>query len=131
MDQQDLLMLDNTIVNILINSLKNLNSDLLAFLPNGENIIYNEVNFKQELIAELKRDFKRLGYSGEFPLYIKRSKCNYCYPNNKTYSFHNPKTDELVFNSVVDKVDEKNYIILICENKPKLNHPTNNEDIPF
>lgn len=116
---------------VALNSLSNLDESILLELPNDFEVLFNEFNCRQELIAELKRDFKKLGYGGEFPLYIKRSKCNYCYPNNNTYSFHDPKTDELVFSSVVDKVDEKNYIILICENKPKLNHPPNNEDIPF
>ena len=105
---------------IILKSCIFLDTSLLNELPDDENIIYNENNHKDNLISELEYDFKKLKIKGNSPLRIRSGKCDFCYPNNRTYTFHNSESDELIFRCVIDKLDDENYIVMVCENKPKL-----------
>lgn len=118
---------------IILQSLIFLDTSILAELPDDENILYNENCYRENLISELEFDMKKIRGKAKSPLLIKKGKCNFCYPNNKAYNFHNPKTDELIFTSVVDKVDDEQYIAMVCENKsrPKLSKKSIENDIPF
>ena len=118
---------------IILKSCISLDVSFLNELPDDENIIYNENNHKDNLISELKYDFKKLKIKGDPPLRIRSGKCDFCYPNNITYTFHNSESDELILRVVIDKLDDNNYIVMVCENKskPKLKSPSINNDFPF
>ena len=116
---------------IILKSCIFLDTSLLYELPDDENIFYNQNNHRDNFISELEYDFKKLKIKRNPPLRIKSGKCNFCYPKNKTYTFHNPELDELIFRCVVDKVDDKNYIVMVCENKPKSKSPSLSNDYPI
>ena len=118
---------------IILKSCIFLDTSLLNELPDDENIIYNENNHKDNLISELEYDFKKLKIKGNSPLRIRSGKCDFCYPNNRTYTFHNSESGELIFRCVIDKLDDENYIVMVCENKPKskLKSPSINNNFPF
>lgn len=122
----------NKIEEVVIESISLLDLDILNQLPNDEDIIYNDYAHKVNLISELKFDLSKIKYNGVLPFIIKKGKCNYCHPNKKTYTFHNPNTNELIIRAVIDKLDNQNYLVKICENKPtsKLKLPSIN-NIPF
>jgi hypothetical protein len=123
----------NIIENICLESFSKLNTNILNELPYDEDVIYNSEYHKDNLISELEFDIDKINYKGKLPLHIKEGKCNFCYPNNKTYTFHNPESDEFILRVVVDKLDDNNYIVMVCENKskPKLKSPSINNDFPF
>lgn len=116
----------------ILKSISSLYIKHLKELPDDEDIIYNEDYHRDNLISELEFDFSRIKYTGKLPLEIKEGKCNFCYPNNKTYTFHSPISGELIIRCVLDKIDDKNYLVQVCENKlnPKQERPINN-NLPF
>lgn len=116
----------------ILKSISFLNIKHLRELPIDEDILYNNDYHKDNLISELKFDLSKIRYNGVLPVIIKKGKCNYCHPNNKTYTFHNPETNELIVRAVIDKIDNQNYLVKICENKPtpKLKSPSKN-NMPF
>lgn len=122
----------NKIEEIIKEVISCLNIKHLKELPIDEDILYNNDSHKDNLISELKFDLSKIRYNGVLPFIIKKGKCNYCHPNNKTYTFHNPDTNELIVRAVIDKIDNQNYIIKICEDKPtpKLK-PQSINNIPF
>jgi hypothetical protein len=108
-----------------------LDISLLEELPNNNSIIYNSFDLKENLISMLDFDFSKIKTKVNPPLIIKSGKCKFCYPNNKTYGFYSTESDELIFRCVIDKVDEENYIVMVCENKSKVKLKPSKKGIPF
>lgn len=115
----------------ILKSVATLDINTLNELPDDEDVFYNSDSHRDNLISELEFDFSKIKYDGKLPLDIKTGKCNYCYPYNKTYTFHNPTNNELVIRCVIDKIDDKNYIAMVCTNKPKPKLSPSKDDIPF
>ena len=103
----------------------------LEELPDSEEITYNLNAHRDSLISELNYDFSKINYNGELPLVSKKGKCHFCHPNNNTYFFHNPDTNQLIIRAVIDMVSENNFVVKVCENKPKVNLKTPEEGYPF
>lgn len=115
----------------ILKSIATLDINTLNELPDDEDVFYNSNCHRDNLISELEFDFSKIKYNGTLPLDIKTGKCNYCYPNNNTYTFHNPKNNELVIRCVIDKIDDKNYISMVCTNKLKSKLSSPKDGMPF
>src|SRR5690606_24537871 len=85
-------------------------------------------NYKHEFIDEMQTLFEKFKSRGLTSLIAKPSKCNYCYPTGKAYSFHNPDTDEFIIRYVIFQESEKVYRVEECRNKPI---PDGEDGLPF
>lgn len=78
---------------------------------------------KRELIQSIDRLFKEIKNKGVTNLNVQDSKCKFCYPTGKAYSFHHPETREFIIRYVIaydGETDEgeKIYTVEECRNKP-------------
>ncbi|WP_242157344.1 hypothetical protein [Aestuariivivens sediminis] len=78
-------------------------------------------DYKQELIEKLQKKFDKISSEDISELVAKESKCKYCYHESKAYSFHHPKTDELIVRYVIFRESENFYRVEECKYKPILN----------
>lgn len=83
-----------------------------------ENNLIFSFKSKNELIMDLSKIFDTFKSNGITSLTAKPSKCNYCYPTGKAYSFHNPDTDEFVIRYVIHQESEKVFRVEECRNIP-------------
>ncbi|WP_242203243.1 hypothetical protein [Aestuariivivens insulae] len=80
--------------------------------------LYYSHSTKQEFITELQKLFDGLMKQGVNSLIAKPSKCKYCYPTAKAYSFHHPETDEFIIRYVIHQETEDEFRIEECRNRP-------------
>lgn len=118
-------MVSQNLETIIVNAFCGLNPLLLNNLPDNVYYSYNE---KSELIEELSKLFGELKNKGFKKLRAKQSKCEYCYPNATTYSFHELLSDVFVVRYVIHQVSEKEFRIEQCRNKPI---PDGDDGMPF
>ena len=115
----------NNLEQSLINAIQNLN---ISFLDTLDKTADYSHNYKHEFIAEMQTLFEKFKSRGLTSLIAKPSKCNYCYPTGKAYSFHNPDTDEFIIRYVIFQESEKVYRVEECRNKPI---PDGEDGLPF
>lgn len=83
---------------------------------------------KNELISKFNKLFNELKSKGLNSLKVETSKCRYCYPSIKNYSFHHPITDEFIFRYVIFRESSDFYRIEECKNSPS---SKSENSIPF
>ncbi|WP_157208561.1 hypothetical protein [Mariniflexile maritimum] len=103
------------IESLVVSSFVKLDSSLLNILDETADYSHNS---KHEFIGDMQTLFERLKEKGITSLTAKPSKCNYCYPTGKAYSFHNPDTDEFVIRYVIHQESEKVFRVEECRNIP-------------
>ncbi len=111
--------------NGLIKAFRRLDYSFLTFLE--EKYTYSHKS-KNELIEELQNLFKRLKSKEIHSLIVRPSKCKYCYPTAKAHSFHHPESEEFIFRYVIHQVNEYEFIVEECKNKPI---PDGDNGMPF
>lgn len=111
--------------NIIIKVLKHLDVSFLENLEN--NFIYNECNneiFIDSFLIEIDF-FKSKGIKS---LYVKESKCKYCYPDSNAFEFYDDMTNKFKFRYVIHQKNEREFIIQECKNRII---PNGENGIPF
>jgi hypothetical protein len=103
------------IKNILIEAFETLN---VSVFNNLDETINYSFKSKHEFIADMQTLFKSLKENGITSLSAKPSKCIYCYPTGKAYSFHNPDTDDFVIRYVIHQESDKVFRVEECRNIP-------------
>ena len=81
-----------------------------------DDIIYS-YDYKDELIQKFRANFKELKSNGITSLKVVESKCEFCYPDKKTYAFYNPTTNELVLRYVIFQESQDFYRVEECKNQ--------------
>jgi hypothetical protein len=115
----------NNLEQSLIKAFQNLN---ISFLNILDETAYYSHNYKHEFIAEMQTLFEKFNARGLTSLIAKPSKCIYCYPTGKAYSFHNPDNDEFIIRYVIFQESEKVFCVQECRNKPI---PEGEDGMPF
>lgn len=110
---------------VLIIAFENLDISLLNIISHKFTYSYND---KIEFIEEMKIVFEKIRAEGINSLLAKPSKCKYCYPTGKAYSFHHPKTDNFIIRYVIFKESHDFYRVEQCKNNPILK---SEKGIPF
>lgn len=107
-----------------INTFIHYDTNHLESLDSGAMYSYN---YKDELIAELKRKIEKLKKDYPTGLYAKESLCMFCFPGANAFSFYAKSTDKYVMRYVIAE-DEDMYRVQTCNNNPI---PDGAHDSPF
>ncbi len=99
----------------ILKSICKLDASILKKLDNTIEYSYKD---KLEFIADMQSQYKRIKETGISSLSAKPSKCIYCYPTGKAYSFHNPDTDDFVIRYVIHQESDKVFRVEECRNIP-------------
>ncbi len=79
-------------------------------------VLYSDLD-KDQIIEELNYEIMRIRKMGLDKLEARPSKCKYCYPEDKAYSFHNTDTGEFVIRYVIHQENQSKFIIERCQNR--------------
>jgi len=80
------------------------------------NALYSGLD-KEQVIEEIEIELIKIRKLGLDKLEARPSKCKFCYPEGKAFSFHNTETGEFVIRYVIHQEDQSRFIIEHCQNR--------------
>jgi hypothetical protein len=106
-------------ISIIVKSIASLDLTILSDLP--EDLSY-ESGDALSIVEELTYHIEKFKKEGHTSFEVKVSKCNFCYPNSNTFSFHSKETTDEKLRYVMDTLpnEENNIIFSHCLNRPKI-----------